>query len=177
MDTTAGARATSYEVLDRFLASYWTTRTRDNYRFILTRWLDWCHTHGRDPLGGADAVALESFIAELKTAGYAPNTIVGRVSATSAFYRWCVREQVVVRNPVELIRRPARPVESSTASLTRHELTDWLAAAEVRGGAWWAAAMWLALERSAVRGVDRLQRRGSRQPLVASHPGAGHHQR
>jgi site-specific recombinase XerD len=145
MDATTAARVTSCEVLERFLASYWTTRTRANYRFILTRWLDWCHDHGYDPVGGADAAALEAFIAELKTAGYAPNTIVGRISAISAFYRWCVREQLVNRNPVELIRRPARPMESSTASLTRHQLTDWLAAAEVRGGAWWATAMLLGL--------------------------------
>jgi site-specific recombinase XerD len=134
MDTTTAAHATSREVLERFLAGYWTTRTRDNYRFIPTRWLDWCHTHGYDPVGGADAAALESFIAELKTAGYAPNTIVGRVSAVSAFYRWCVRERLTDRNPVELIRRPSRPPESATASLTHHQLTDWLAAAEVRGG-------------------------------------------
>ncbi len=51
----------------------------------------------------------------------------------------------MVRNPVELIRRPSRPTESSTASLTRHQLTDWLAAAELRGGDWWAAAMLLGL--------------------------------
>jgi site-specific recombinase XerC len=34
------------------------------------------------------------------------------VSAVSAFYRWCVREQLLDRNPVEAIRRPARPGES-----------------------------------------------------------------
>jgi integrase/recombinase XerD len=113
--------------------------------FILSRWLDWCHEHRVDPVGGADAVALEAFIAELKTAGYAPNTIVGRLSAISAFYRWCVREQLINRSPVELIRRPSRPTESATASLTRHQLTDWLAAAERRGGSWWAAAMLLGL--------------------------------
>jgi hypothetical protein len=44
--TTTAAYATSREVLERFLASYWTTRARDNYRFIFARWLDWCHTHG-----------------------------------------------------------------------------------------------------------------------------------
>ncbi len=61
MDTTTAAHATSYEVLERFLASYWTPRTRDNDRFILTRWLDWCHANGYDPVDGADASALEAF--------------------------------------------------------------------------------------------------------------------
>jgi integrase/recombinase XerD len=83
----------------------------------------------------------------MKTAGYAPNTIAGRVSTVSAFYRWAGREQLVLHDPVELIRRPRRPAESATASLTRHQLTDRLAAAEARGGAWWAwaAAMLLGL--------------------------------
>ena len=40
MDTATAAPVTSSEVLERFLASYWTPRTRDNYRFILIRWLD-----------------------------------------------------------------------------------------------------------------------------------------
>lgn len=67
------------------------------------------------------------------------------MSAVSAFYRWCVRQQLCHRNPVDVIRRPRRPAESATASLTRHELTDWLAAGERRGGAWWGAAMVLGL--------------------------------
>lgn len=73
----------------------------------------------------------------LQAGGHAANTIAGRVSAVSAFYRWCVREQLCHCNPVDMIRRPRRPTESATASLTRHELTDWLAASEGRGGAWW----------------------------------------
>ena len=43
MDTTTAATvtyATARVVLERFLAGYWTPRTRDNYRFILIRWLD-----------------------------------------------------------------------------------------------------------------------------------------
>jgi hypothetical protein len=171
----AEARATASKVLERFLAGYWMLRTRANYRFTLTRWLDWCHQHRLDPVGGVDAAALEAFIAGLKTAGYAPNTTVGRVSALSAFSRWCVREQVVARNPVELIRRPSRPTESANASLTRQQLTDGLAAAElprwrVVGG---DAAR---TERPAVRRAGRLERRGPRQPFVASHPEADHHQ-
>ena len=107
-----------------FLSGYWSERTRANYVFILTGWFTWCTRHGHDPIVDADPTVLESWVGELRARGYAPNTIVGRVSAVSAFYRWCVREQVVTRNPVEAIRRPGRPSESSTVSLTRHELTD-----------------------------------------------------
>jgi site-specific recombinase XerD len=70
-------------------------------------------------------VALETFIAELKATGYAPNTIVGRISAISTFYRGCAREKLVVRNPVELMRRPSSLADSATAVSARHPLTDW----------------------------------------------------
>lgn len=43
-------------------------------------------------------------------------TPTGSGSAVSAFYRWCVREQRIDR-------------------------TDWLPAAEARGGSWWAAGV------------------------------------
>jgi integrase/recombinase XerD len=142
--TTVEARLAAGEVVERFLAGYWCARTRGNYRFILTGWLAWCDAHGHDVLT-VDAAVLEAWVASMKAAGYAPNTIAGRVSTVSALYRWAVREQLIMRNPVELIRRPSRPAESSTASLTRHQLTDWLTAAEARGGAWWAAAMLLGL--------------------------------
>jgi integrase/recombinase XerD len=132
-------------LLEVFLAGYWCHRTRANYAFILTGWFAWCAGHDHDPLRGADPRVVERWISDLQQRSYAANTIVGRVSAVSAFYRWCVREQVIDRNPIEVIRRPSRPGESTTASLTRHQLTDWLAAAEARGGAWWAAAMLLGL--------------------------------
>jgi site-specific recombinase XerD len=86
MDSTE-ARATASKGLDRFHASYWTPRTRANYRFILTRWLDWCHTHGYDPVGSADAAALETFIAELKTAGCSSRS---RVRCRLRRFRGCV---------------------------------------------------------------------------------------
>jgi hypothetical protein len=37
MDTMTASVTTSHEVLERFLAGYWTRRTRDDERFILTR--------------------------------------------------------------------------------------------------------------------------------------------
>jgi integrase/recombinase XerD len=142
--TTLDARPAAGEVVERFLAGCWCARTRGNYRFILAGWAGWCDPHGHDVLA-VDAAVLEALVASMKTADSAPNTIGGRVSTVSAFYRWAVREQPMMRKPVELIGRPRRPTDSSTASLTRHQLTDWLAAAEACGGAWWAAAMLLGL--------------------------------
>jgi integrase/recombinase XerD len=101
--TTAGAGLAAAEVVERFLSGYWCARTRGNYRFILTGWLAWCEAHGHDVLA-VDAAVLEAWVASMKTASYAPNTIAGRVSTVSALYRWAVRDQLIVRNPVELIR-------------------------------------------------------------------------
>jgi site-specific recombinase XerD len=132
-------------LLDLFLAGYWSQRTRANYASILKGWFTWCARHGHDVLAAADPRVVERWIADVQARRYAANTVASQVSAVSAFYRWCVREQFTDRNPVEAIRRPRRPSESSTASLTRHQLTDWLSATEQRGGAWWAAAMLLGL--------------------------------
>ncbi len=132
-------------LLEQFLTGYWSARTRANYAFIIGRWFTWCAGHGHDPMRDADPRVLERWVTDMQLRPYAANTIAARVSAVSAFYRWCVREQLLNRNPVEVIRRPARPSQSATASLTRHQLTDWLSAAERRGGDWWAAAMLLGL--------------------------------
>jgi site-specific recombinase XerD len=135
----------AHELLEPFLAGYWSQRTRTNYGFILAAYLQWCNAQRLDALRDTAPSVVESWIAALRARRYAPNTIAGRVSAVSAFYHWCIREQLIDRNPIDAIRRPARPTVSTTVSLTRHELTDWLAAAERRGGAWWAAAMLLGL--------------------------------
>lgn len=113
-------------MLEQFLTGYWSARTRANYAFILDGWFNWCTGQRQDPLRDGDPRVVECWITAMQARPYAANTIAARVSAVSAFYRWCVREQLLNRNPVEAIRRPARPSESSTASLTRHQLTDWL---------------------------------------------------
>jgi site-specific recombinase XerD len=133
------------DVLLEFLSGYWSRRTRANYAFIVRGWFTWCATHRHDPMRDIGPRVIEAWIADLQQRGYAANTIAGCISAVSAFYRWRVREQRIDRNPMDAVRRPRRPNESTTVSLTRHELTDWLAAAEARGGSWWAAAMLLGL--------------------------------
>lgn len=86
MDSTE-APATASKVLDRFHAGYWAPRTCANYRFILTRWLDWRHNHRLDPVGAVDAAALETFISEVKTAECSRRT---RVRCRLRRFRGCV---------------------------------------------------------------------------------------
>jgi site-specific recombinase XerD len=77
---------------------------------------------------------VEGYVRHLEDDGYAPNTICQRISTLSSFYRWAVTEQHLAANPVEGARRPRKPTESAANGLSRHELTDWLDAAERRGG-------------------------------------------
>lgn len=82
------------QALEGFLVGYWSARTRENYAFILAGWFSWCSAHGHDPTGEVDPHTLEAWIGQMQVRGYAANTIASRVSAVSAFYRWCVRQQL-----------------------------------------------------------------------------------
>jgi integrase len=127
----------AHELLEPFLAGDWSQRTRKNYAFILAGYRQWCTAQRVDALRDISPGVVESWIAALRGRRYAPNTIAGRVSAVSAFYRWCVREQLIDRNPIDAIRRPARPTVSTTVSLTRlSSPTGWprLSGAAVLGG-------------------------------------------
>lgn len=88
---------------------------------------------------------VEAWTRHLEDQGYALSTIAQRLSTLSSFYRWCVIEQHRDHNPVDAIRRPRRSTESTTQALSRHELTEWLDAAEQRGGYTYTAACLLAM--------------------------------
>jgi len=77
------------EVVEEFLAGYWSARTRDSYTFILNGWFSWCAAHDHHPSGDVDPRVLEAWIRDLQARGYTANTIVGRVSAVSAFGLRC----------------------------------------------------------------------------------------
>lgn len=52
------------------------------------------------------------------------------MATLSSFYRWAAGEDHVAGNPVAGARRPRKPTESTASGLSRHELTDFLDAAE-----------------------------------------------
>ena len=127
-----------------FVAGFRSPKTRSNYAANLRDWFAWTKTTGIEPCQ-AQRRDVEAYVSRLEEAGYAPNTICQRIATLSSFYRWAVAEDHLTRNPVEGARRPRKPAESSAQGLSRHEVTDWLDAAETRGGSTYACACLLAL--------------------------------
>ncbi len=127
-----------------FVSGLRSPRTRDNYDRTLRCWLGWLADLGIDPLA-VHRTDVERYIRYLSDGGYAASTVAQRISTLSSFYRWCIAEDHLAHNPVAAARRPRRPTESTTQALSRHQLVDWLDAAERRGGYRYAAACLLAL--------------------------------
>jgi len=122
--------ADAVAVLELFLTGYWSQRRRTNYAFILDGWFAWCAVHHHDPLREADPRVVERWIIDLQTRRDAANTVAGRVSAVSAFYRWRVRERLIDRNrrrhpPSRRADRVhhGEPDPSSANRLARHRRT------------------------------------------------------
>jgi integrase/recombinase XerD len=89
---------------EAFRASADNPHTRSARRAdIEQRWLPWCTAAGLDPLGTVRAAHLLAWLAQLADAADAEPTRARRLSNVSAWYRWLLREEVVIRNPVELL--------------------------------------------------------------------------
>lgn len=100
-----------------FLAGY-RGSTRSGYTVGLRRWWAFCETHGLAVLE-AKRPHLDLYVRSLEEAGYAPGTIALRLSIIASFYRWCLEEDVVDRNPAAHVRRPKVSRESATLGVDR----------------------------------------------------------
>ncbi len=130
-------------LVEEFVAGLVSPRTRVNYAPVLRAWCVWLDGQGKDAVG-AGRGDVEAYVRRLETAGYATSTIGQKLTVISSFSRWCVREGHLTANPVAGARWPARSTVSTTQALSRHELTDWLDAAEACGGYRYATACLLA---------------------------------
>lgn len=134
----------SAELTATFVAGFRSAKTRSNYTANLRDWFAWTEATAIGPWQ-AQRRDVEAYVGRLEEAGYAPNTICQRIATLSSFYRWAVAEDHLTRNPVESARRPRKPAESTAQGLSRHEVTDWLDAAESRGSSAYACACLLVL--------------------------------
>lgn len=126
-----------------FLASYSGT-TRVGYTHDLKRWFMFCEKHKVIPLE-AHRTHIEVYVRTLEEGviadgedkghkPYARSTIGRRLSTVSAFYRWCLQEELILKNPALYVRRPKIDQESTTLGLDRGELGQFLVEAGLSGG-------------------------------------------
>lgn len=107
-----------------FLAGY-TDTTRAGYTIDLRGWWRFCELNGLD-IFAARRPHLELYIRSLEAHGYARSTIARRLSTVATYYRWCVEEEYLDRNPASHVRRPKVDQESTTLGLDRQELGAFL---------------------------------------------------
>jgi site-specific recombinase XerC len=61
-------------------------------------------------------------------------SVQGTGCCSASFYRWLVQAGLLDTTPIAAVRRPSRDETPRQTRLTRHELADWLNAAEATGG-------------------------------------------
>lgn len=115
-----------------FLAGYSGT-TRTGYTIDLRNYWTWCERNGLEVFD-ARRPHIELYVRHLEDHGYARSTIGRRLSTVAGFYKWCVDEELLGRNPAGNVRRPKISQDSTTLGLDRQELGQFLVEAGLAGG-------------------------------------------
>lgn len=116
-------------IVDRWLASYRSPRTRDGYGREAAMFTEWCAQRDLDPRY-ARRHDIEAYRNEREQAGDSARTLARRLSAVSSLYSYGGGYGLGA-NPVTGVRRPAVDRNSSPSqSLARGEVPRLLAAAE-----------------------------------------------
>ena len=139
-----------------FLAGYRNANTRKSYLQQLHRWFAWCTAHCLDPLQ-VERTHVELYLRWFERQVSSVNTVCHGLSVLASFYRWLVQTGQLDTTPIAAVRRPSRDETPRQTRLTRHELADWLNAAEDAGGSVYAMACLLLLNGlrvSEVCGID-----------------------
>ena len=126
-----------------FLAGY-SGNTRLAYQQDLGQFASWCHDQGLALLA-VRRIDVELFARRLEHRGAARATIGRRLSTVTGFYRYCVEEELLTRNPAANVRRPRIRPESTMNGLDRNELGGFLVQAGLSGARDHALACLLAL--------------------------------
>lgn len=96
----------------------------------LRGYLNWCESHGLDPLA-ATRPHIELYVRWLQEVRrYRPSTVSRRTSVVAGFYRTCVIDAVLQHSPAEYVRRPNVPAESPTLGLTHLQFEALLSTAK-----------------------------------------------
>jgi hypothetical protein len=132
------------ELTAAFVAGFRSAKTRSNYAANLRDWFAWTEDTGTEPCQAQRPISKRASPGS-RTPVMRPTRSASASPPCRASPRWAVVEDHVTRNPVEGARRARKPAESTAQGLSHHEMTDWLDAAEARGGSVYACACLLAL--------------------------------
>lgn len=115
------------------------------YEFYLDRYFAWCADHSIAPLA-ATRRHVEQYIQHLLVERrMAPASVCTALTPVRGLYRYAHQECVVARDPAQYARRPRiTSMPKDTVGLDRSQMQAFLAAGQIRGGRYHAAAFLLA---------------------------------
>lgn len=119
----------SAALASRFLSQF-SEATRRAYGRDLVDFSRFCRQIDVPPLraGRSD---IELYRRTLESSrGLAPATVSRRLSSLAGYYQRAVEEELLVRSPMLLVRRPKVPIDSQKLGLTKEEVQALLAASE-----------------------------------------------
>jgi integrase/recombinase XerD len=129
----SGVVVTTPNVLRLAVAAYlarFKGQSRIHTESDLRGYLNWCESHGLDPLA-ATRRHIELYVRWLQEVRrYRPSTVSRRMSVVAGFYRTCVIDAVLQHSPAEYVRRPNVPAESPTLGLTHLQFEALLSTAK-----------------------------------------------
>lgn len=87
-----------------FLAGY-KGKTFDGHRAYMKRWLAWCAQHDLPPLE-AKRAHVELYLRWAEQQGWSEGYVSKHFLTVRLFYRACVRDDILVKNPAEFVTAP-----------------------------------------------------------------------
>ena len=86
-------------------------RTTENYKIDLEQFLVYITPPGEEPLGLAsiDHLVIREFVNHLYDRGLKKSSIARKLAALRSFFKFCVRENILKKNPASLVARPKLP--------------------------------------------------------------------
>jgi site-specific recombinase XerD len=166
-------------VIGAWLASFSSSATRDAYRRDVRGFLAFLDGHGLDLLAVTRQV-VDAFARTLEAEGKAPATVARRLSALASLFTYLVDEGLLASSPVERVKRPKVPNESTRLGLDRAEacaLLDAAAASSPRDHALVALLVGNGLRISEALGLDVEDLATERSHRIARIVGKGNRSR
>lgn len=104
-----------------WLLGYKSANTRAAYGRDLRGFVEFCADHDIDPITARRA-HIDAYARNLEATGSTPATVARKLSAISSFFGYLVAEEIINRNPADVVRRPKTDTDSQTTGMDRDQV-------------------------------------------------------